>query len=133
MAIGLPAGFSAQIDTDIPRDAAILAAEYAFELLGWKLISADGAKLIAKVPGSVSSWGERIQVEISSLGRLDISSRCVSPLQLFDWGKNRRNVELFTEILERKAALADRSMVEPEYMDERGETPVERAFSDRDA
>ena len=41
------------------------------------------------------SWGENFTVSLMSPGIIEISSSCRSPLQVFDWGKNRRNVDQF--------------------------------------
>ena len=133
MAIGLPAGYSTRIHLDIPRDAASSAIEYAFDLLRWKLMSADGGKFIGRVSASVMSWGERIEVTFVGPDDLEIASFCFSPLQVFDWGKNRRNVEVFLQIFEKQAALAKSSKrAELRYLDENGRTPTERALSDPD-
>ena len=44
---------------------------------------------------SVASWGERIQVWVtpgSPETIVTVESRCKLPMQLVDWGRNRRNV-----------------------------------------
>ena len=61
---------------------------------------ADGV-FTARVPMSTSSWGERLTVTVSPLDRgtrVTARSTCSFPLQIIDWGKNRRNV---TRILAR--------------------------------
>jgi len=49
-----------------------------------------------------SSWGEDITVQLGPDGYLEsIKSKCSFPLQLFDWGKNRENVDSLTQELKR--------------------------------
>lgn len=49
----------------------------------------------ARVPINFSSWGENITIVLSPLDggtRVSVRSTCAFPLQVVDWGKNRRNV-----------------------------------------
>ena len=41
------------------------------------------------------SFGERLQIAISDESRLSALSQCVWPGQIFDWGKNERNLTVF--------------------------------------
>lgn len=45
-----------------------------------------------RVPINDCSWGEKIEAQLVGSSTLRISSRCILPLQLYDWGKNRKNV-----------------------------------------
>lgn len=49
----------------------------------------------ASVPISFSSWGEKLTIALSPLNggtHVSVRSTCLFPLQIVDWGKNRRNV-----------------------------------------
>ena len=48
--------------------------------------------LTVKVPINDCSWGERIEVQFVGPRTVRIGSKCVMPFQLYDWGKNKRNV-----------------------------------------
>lgn len=50
----------------------------------------------ASIGTGLWSWGEKILVQLSEVpggAAVRIRSECVFPLQLVDYGKNRRNVE----------------------------------------
>lgn len=50
----------------------------------------------ASIGTGLWSWGEKILVQLSEVpggSAVRIRSECVFPLQLVDYGKNRRNVE----------------------------------------
>ena len=108
MAIGFPASFSAQIDLDVDRDT-----------------------YHAKVSMSRTSWGERVEVSLANPGMLVIRSRGILPTQIFDWGKNKRNVERFCEIFEARSVTESRLPKQPPpYLDSAIRTPIERAFDE---
>ena len=131
MAIGFPASFFQGVELTVPRENARVAIDYAFELLGWNVLRADRETFEARVPMSGLSWGERIRVSIAEPGRIEVRSVCSYPLQLFDWGKNRRNVAQFIELFELKA-IRDNKLAskEPEFFDSSGRTPIQRAFDE---
>ena len=41
---------------------------------------------------------------VDDLGKVTVSSECVFPLQLFDWGKNRANCRKFLECVANRLA-----------------------------
>ncbi|MBI1375498.1 MAG: hypothetical protein GC159_22525 [Phycisphaera sp.] len=45
----------------------------------------------ARVPLSFWSFGEIVKATISEAGSVQVESRCAWPLQVIDWGKNKRN------------------------------------------
>jgi hypothetical protein len=49
--------------------------------------------------------GERIEVQASQDGVVQVKSRCAWPLQLIDWGKNRTNTDAFLDGLSRLLAM----------------------------
>lgn len=50
----------------------------------------------AKVLPGLLSWGEKITIQVEE-GAITVKSECVYPLQLIDWGKNKKNVKRFFE------------------------------------
>lgn len=81
---------------------------------------------------SMTSWGETITVSLENAGVAEITSKCGFP-QVFDWGKNKQNIKAF---LAHFVSKADREEMldhnEPVYLDDQGNTPVERVLNDRD-
>lgn len=53
--------------------------------------SADRRRVTAWIGVNLWSWGERLAVVIDNGGRVHVCSTCRFPLQIIDWGKNRRN------------------------------------------
>lgn len=52
---------------------------------------------------SVTSWGEQVTVSVSEASEgtvIDIHSKSRFPLQVIDWGRNKRNVERVAEGLQ---------------------------------
>ena len=64
-----------------------------FRNLGWGYSECPGF-IKANVPLSLISYGEEVMVRFFQEG-FAIESKCVFPLQLIDWGKNKSNVEKF--------------------------------------
>ena len=74
-----------------------------------RIRSIQGYQIIRETPGgrggvefelihsiSFSSWGENILLHLGPINetqtRVDIKSECSLPTQMFDWGKNKKNV-----------------------------------------
>ena len=57
-------------------------------------------KVVLKMKWSVWSWGENITIDISDKKAITIISKCICPVQLYDWGKNKENVELLISKLQ---------------------------------
>lgn len=64
--------------------------------------------LTVKVPINDCSWGERIEVEFVDPHTVRVGSKCVMPFQLYDWGKNKRNVLAIVSGME--AEMQDRKV-----------------------
>jgi hypothetical protein len=74
----------------------------ALENLGWSYhVQADG-ELLASVPFSGWTWGEDFKVKILPGGVVEAESKCVTVRapQVFDFGKNRKNLETFFALVE---------------------------------
>ena len=69
--------------------------EFAFKQLHWDIISSSEDKIEGHTSLSLSSWGESITIKISDT-KVTIESKCVGN-QLFDWGKNKKNIESLLE------------------------------------
>jgi len=131
MAIGLPASFSAQIDLHVDRETAREIVPYSFQLLGWPLEVIDRDTYHARVSMSGGSWGERVEVSLADPATLVIQSRGILPTQIFDWGKNKRNVDRFCEIFEAKSITESKLPRQPpRYLDSDAKTPIQRALDE---
>jgi hypothetical protein len=131
MAIGLPARFSDTVALSVPRETARIAAEYALEALGWPFEHVDRDNFVATVWPSMSSWGERVEISLGSPAVLEIRSYGLNPFQIFDWGKNARNVRAFIEIFEAKAAREGKTHPEERvHFDKERRTPTDRALAE---
>ena len=90
----------------------------------------------AKTQISGLSWGEKIIIKINEDNSLNIKSKCSFPMQCFDWGKNKENVNGFIAVfnnlidkVELKNALENvESVVEEKVKEsnESGESPKDK-------
>ena len=90
----------------------------------------------AKTQISWRSWGEKIIIKINEDNSLNIKSKCSFPMQCFDWGKNKENVNGFIAVfnnlidkVELKNALENvESVVEEKVKEsnESGESPKDK-------
>ncbi len=61
-------------------------------------------RFYAQTKFSMSSWSEYIEVKISTKENrteLRFKSICTFPIQLYDWGKNKRNYQIFNKELDK--------------------------------
>jgi len=92
-------GFSPKMidNIEIPdlnkKQAFILAYETA-KKLNWNIGFLSESGFIAYSKFSMSSWSEEIQIKIE-VGNINIKSECTGN-QIIDWGKNKKNIEVFT-------------------------------------
>src|SRR5688572_16757470 len=61
--------------------------------LEWKIGHTDANGFVAYTSFSLSSWSEAVTVTITNQ-KISLKSECTGS-QLFDWGKNKRNVDDF--------------------------------------
>lgn len=133
MAFGFPAAYAMQSDLTSSRHVAREAVVYAFELLEWHHEITDADNFRAQVPISGSSWGENFTVSLETPGVAIIRSVCRYPLQLFDWGKNRQNVDRFLAHFSPKELREGKlRFEEATYLDEQGNTPVARVLMENE-
>jgi hypothetical protein len=130
MAFGFPASYEIEVDLLGDRKAAREAVVYAFDFLEWSYETQGPDVFLAKMPMSMSSWGEKLFVSLAD-GRVAIRSVSVYPLQLFDWGKNKQNVEQFLAHFSPKELRSSITpSQDPLYIDNSGITPVDRMLRD---
>jgi hypothetical protein len=93
------AGKSAAREFDIDAAAATGLAHQALGRMGAQIefASQDLTTVVARMGMSLRSWGERIRIQIVPMGarRVRVMAESRSLLALFDWGKNRGNLEAF--------------------------------------
>ena len=88
----------------------VLATEAAVKL-GWSVSFASATGFIAYTKFSWSSWGEEVTVKVDN-GSASIKSACTGS-QLFDWGRNKKNVEaLLSAIREQQMVLKPEAIEE---------------------
>ncbi len=94
MAFGLPAEhtlhFSAGSNPSVDLRGAVRASLHA---LGWTIRQETNQTIAASATVSLFSWGEKITIHFLPNGSVSVTSACAFPLQIFDWGKNKQNVD----------------------------------------
>jgi hypothetical protein len=102
MAIGFPARTISSRTYQLPQDELAAVVKSALENLGWSYnVLADG-EFLASVPFGGGTWGEQFKVRILPGGVIEAESKCITVRmpQLFDFGKNRKNIETFFALVE---------------------------------
>ncbi|MCC5915413.1 MAG: hypothetical protein JJU46_13650 [Balneolaceae bacterium] len=92
MAIGLPAKYRKRINHPF-TEKIIRKFDNPLFIHPFKLVKKIENRITLRAKWSVWSWGEIITVDFSDKDTISIASRCSVPFQLFDWGKNRENVD----------------------------------------
>jgi hypothetical protein len=101
MAFGFPAYHESTRKFDLKSAVLAAAVENALSDLGWQFKrGAYSTQFDARTGFSVWSYaGERITIQIGEGGDIWVRSECTSPIQCLDWGKNRKNVDRFFNVL----------------------------------
>jgi hypothetical protein len=99
MAIGLPASYKRQVNFSCSRENARAAIIYTLEATGWAYEVLGPDSYTAETPFNASSVSETVSVSIINPDIIVVESSCTW-FQIFDWGKNRRNVDNFLAICE---------------------------------
>lgn len=129
MAFGFPASYSDSVELSGDRPEAREAIRSIFVLLGWPYSEADPDRFVARTGISASSFGETVTVTLEPPGIAKIESRCRF-FALFDWGKNKRNVDAFIQRFSIRELRYAKSAGSPKFFDSRGKTPLDRALAD---
>ena len=130
MAFGFPAHHSDTRLFGLAEAELSTVIETAFSNLGWQYKTLPNNEFQASVAVNFSSWGEKLKVSMLAGGIVQAESKCMYPLQCFDWGKNKENVErLFAEIERLKET---NSPVMSPAFNEKGQSRIERVFDDEE-
>lgn len=96
---------------DLSKEAFFVIANEVIKKLEWNLSYISEAGFIAYTKFSMSSYGEELKVSINE-NIVTIKSECTGS-QMFDWGKNKDNVETFISgIKENKNAFTKEELEE---------------------
>jgi hypothetical protein len=131
MAFGFPASFQVERDLAGSRQNARSAIIHAFDVLRWPYEMEDKDTFRVSLSANVLSWGENVSVSIEP-GIVRIKSICKLPTQVFDWGKNKQNVKQFLTYFEPSEIRNQQLASERDFIDETGNTPLERALNEND-
>ena len=102
MAFGFPARATSSRTFHLPEDELVAVVKSALENLGWSYKVLAGGEFLASVPFSGWTWGEDFHVRILPGGVIEAESKCITVRlpQVFDFGKNRQNIETFFALVE---------------------------------
>lgn len=101
MAFGFPAHARGCRQFAVAPDRLSRATADTLTALGWPFLAPSPTHYEASISVSMSSWGEKMKIDIASDGTVNVKSQGAFPLQWFDWGKNSRNVAKFFDQLSR--------------------------------
>jgi hypothetical protein len=100
MAIGFPARFTERRTFHLQMDELVVVVKSVLENLGWSYQVLGDNEFIASVHNSPFTFGEELRAKILPNGAIQVESKCVRGgmyrmPQIFDFGANRKNVEVF--------------------------------------
>ena len=93
MAAGFPAKFEEVRRYDMHYNYLSQSAVNALTALGWNYFALSPYQFSIETKLNLASWGEKIDIYIYQDGTVQVRSRCT--FQVFDWGKNKKNVTQF--------------------------------------
>jgi hypothetical protein len=107
MAFGFPAHFKMSRTFHLREDELGVVMKSALENLGWSYEVLSDKEFLASLPFSGWTWGENFKVKILPGAVIEADSKCktVRLPQVFDFGKNRQNVETFFAHVEQLMGL----------------------------
>ncbi|MEZ5308735.1 MAG: hypothetical protein R2684_16440 [Pyrinomonadaceae bacterium] len=91
-------GYSYSYATHCGWNSFVDVVKLKLERQKWRILVEGDEHIVVRIPFNWSTPGEIVRISHSN-GRVRISSECVNPFQLFDWGKNRKNVEKILGII----------------------------------
>jgi hypothetical protein len=102
MAFGFPARTTSSRTYQLQQDELAAVVKSALEDSGWSYEVLSDNEFLASLPFSGWTWGEDFKVRILPGGVIEAESKCITVRlpQVFDFGKNRRNVETFFALVE---------------------------------
>lgn len=96
MAFGFPARFARSHSYRLGEAELLEVAKAALTNLDWPYEVRSGTEVRARPARDARSWGEEMRVAILPGGVMRAESRCAGVrFQIFDFGKNRSNVDAF--------------------------------------
>jgi hypothetical protein len=95
MAFGFPANFTESRKTTHRYYELTSTVKSTLARLGWQYRSLSSDEFEVHISINVTSWGEKMKIEILQDGVIKVESKCAYPFQCFDWGKNKKNVQIF--------------------------------------
>ena len=94
MAFGLPAQHTVHFPVGAGQSVDLRGAVKAgLHALGWTIRQETNQTIVASATISLHSWGEKISIQFLPNGSVSVTSACAFPLQIYDWGKNKQNVD----------------------------------------
>src|SRR3982751_6032108 len=102
MAFGFPARFRESRTYHLPQDEMVPVVESALENLGWSYKVLSDKEFLASLPFSGWTWGEDFKVRVLPSAAIEAESKCITVRlpQVFDFGKNRQNIQTFFAMVE---------------------------------
>lgn len=101
MVFAFPAYHSDKFVAPSPEVNLVRLSQAAVQHLGWILVSQSRDSIVYSTRKRLVSRCERVTIQfIEADHSLTIVSRCVLPTQCLDWGKNRKNVTVFLQVLQ---------------------------------
>lgn len=124
MAFGFVPRYSREESFDNSPDEIRLLAVEAARSLEWEVGQVTRNTIIAYTSFSMTSWSERITIVITDR-TLSVKSEC-NGSQIFDWGKNKKNVGVFIEkFYQLRAAMSPEELTARQLSLEVSEAPAE--------
>ncbi len=101
MAFAFPAYHTDKFVAPSPDVNLVKLTQTAVQHLGWILIRQNRDSIVYSTRRRMVSRCERVTIQFHEADRsLSIESKCVLLTQCLDWGKNRKNVEVFLQVLQ---------------------------------
>src|SRR2546423_6999230 len=109
MAFGFPARTTSSRTYQLQQDELAAVVKSALEDSGWSYEVLSDNEFLASLPFSGWTWGEDFKVRILPGGVIKAESKCITVRlpQVFDFGKNRKNIETFFALVEHAVRRGD--------------------------
>ncbi|WP_276482419.1 rhomboid family intramembrane serine protease [Paraflavitalea pollutisoli] len=98
---------------DLSHAHFLVLAANAASALGWQVVHLSSAGLIASTKMSMASWGEDVTIQLADSSALIKSE--VNGNQIVDWGRNKKNIIRFLDMLETLRASTPASSLDEQY------------------
>jgi len=95
MAFGFPAYHTEDIHLRVTDEEIIEVVKKVLQNLSWSIREETSNYILASTSMNLRSWGEKLHINFFSGGLISVTSKCAFPIQCFDWGKNKTNINRF--------------------------------------